>query len=193
MTMVHLMRHGETVWNALGKLQGQADIALSETGRAQVAAQRGALRDETLHVVSSDLARATESAQLMGFHDVATDTRLREINVGSWEGRAIAQLVHENEANYKAWRAGRFTPPDGEAWDAFCARTTAALLEHAATAAAQDAALLLVCHGGVIRSILDHLLALPPERFEPAKPASLSALLLEGQPRLVSYNRYVPA
>lgn len=61
MTLIHLMRHGETEWNALRRLQGQADIALSDVGRAQVRAQRTAFEGLTVHAITSDLARAVQA------------------------------------------------------------------------------------------------------------------------------------
>ena len=186
MTLVHLMRHGETEWNAKRRLQGQADIPLSDRGRAQVRAQSASLNGKEVHAVASDLSRAEETARLMGFLSVGTDPRLREINVGTWEGRPFEDLDAEN---YRAWRIGGFTPPDGEGWAEFCDRTVDALHDHAQTAEQMGRDLLLVCHGGVIRGILNGLLALPIERFAPTAPASLSTIRLGALPALVSYNR----
>src|ERR1700759_3832419 len=87
-----IVRHGESVWNAEGRLQGQADPPLSPKGREEArglaAAGGGALPPR---VVSSDLIRARETAALLGHPDAETDVRLREINVGEWEGGAPAR------------------------------------------------------------------------------------------------------
>lgn len=188
MTIVHLMRHGETVWNAEGKLQGQTDIPLSDTGKAQVKAQSAAVVKEDVHVVSSDLLRTQETARLLGFDQFAVDARLREINVGAWEGRLTRQIIAECGPHYQDWRFGRFTPLGGEIWVDFCLRTEAALTEHAHTADKKGKELLLVCHGGVIRSILAHVLALPVDRFHPVKPASKTTIILAESARLLTYN-----
>ena len=189
MTLVHLMRHGETEWNACRRLQGQADIALSEAGRAQVLAQRAALDGLAVHAVASDLARAVETARLLGFREARTDPRLREIHVGAWQGCPVDDLLRQDAAAYRDWRFGRHTPPGGESWAAFRARTAASLADHAAAADRQGRDLLLICHGGVVRALLDGCLGLPPERFAAAAPASLTTIRLDEQPVLVSYNR----
>lgn len=188
MTLVHLMRHGETTWNAARRLQGQADIGLSYTGRDQVRAQRVALEGLAFHAVASDLARTVETAELLGLGAVPTDARLREIHVGEWQGRAVDALLVKDAEAYYDWRFGRHTPPGGENWAAFRERTVGALVEHAKSAEQQGRDLLLICHGGVIRAILDGLLGLSPERFAAVEPASLSTIRLHEQPALVSYN-----
>lgn len=188
MTLVHLMRHGETEWNAEGRLQGQANIALSELGRAQVRAQRPMFNGHAMHSVASDLARAVETAELIGISDIATDRRLREIDVGLWEGRPVDELIAENAQAYRDWRIGQQTPPDGEPWSDFCDRIVHAVTEHAEAASRQASDLLVVCHGGVIRAALDGLLGLSLERFAAAGPASLCIIRLDDRPALVSYN-----
>ena len=189
MTRVHLMRHGETAWNAAGRLQGQTDIPLSEVGRAQVRAQRDILNGRPVYCVTSDLSRAFETAQIMGFDAPRRDVRLREIHVGSWEGRPVADLLAENERAYRDWRLGRHTPEGGESWADFCERVLAALNDHAETAKAQERDLVLVCHGGVVRAVLDALLGLSPDRFGACEPASLSSIALHAPPLLLAYNR----
>ena len=192
MTLVHLMRHGETEWNAAGRLQGQADIPLSDKGRAQVRAQRDAMRPDTMHCVASDLSRAVETAQIMGFDEPRRDRRLREINVGSWEGREVRGLLAEDERAYRDWRSGRHTPAGGEQWTDFCDRVLVAFDEHAGAAAAEGRDLVLVCHGGVVRAVLDALLGLSPDSFAASATASLSSILLHSPPVLVTYNTPPP-
>ena len=192
MTLIHLMRHGETAWNAQGRLQGQTDIPLSDTGRAQVRAQNGVIQPDGVHCVVSDLSRAVETAQLMGFDAARKDPRLREINVGSWEGRDVKRLLAEDERAYHDWRSGRHTPAGGEPWTDFCDRVLHALKEHAETATTRQKDLLIVCHGGVVRAVLDTLLGLSPDRFAASAPASLSAIRWLSPPVLVSYNKPPP-
>jgi broad specificity phosphatase PhoE len=90
MAMLLLVRHGETDWNADGRLQGQTDRPLSDFGRRQARELAGELVDEELEAIySSDLARARETAEIVGERlglPVALDPELREKDWGTWEG-----------------------------------------------------------------------------------------------------------
>jgi broad specificity phosphatase PhoE len=89
-TRLLLVRHGETDWNADGRLQGQTDRPLSDFGRMQARRLAGALGDETLEAIySSDLARARETAEIVGERlglPVSLEPDLREKDWGTWEG-----------------------------------------------------------------------------------------------------------
>jgi 2,3-bisphosphoglycerate-dependent phosphoglycerate mutase len=89
-TTLLLVRHGETDWNAVGRLQGHTDRPLSDFGRRQAQQLAEELEDEELEAIySSDLARARETAELV--HErlglpVVLDPDLREKDWGTWEG-----------------------------------------------------------------------------------------------------------
>jgi glucosyl-3-phosphoglycerate phosphatase len=173
-----LVRHGQSEWNAVRRLQGQADIALSDLGREQarrLAPVIAAL--DISHALTSDLARAAETARLIGMGNASPTPGLREINVGDWTGAAITDLRATSPADYAAWRAGDFAPNGGELWAAFRARVVESVETARPTVGAN---LLVVCHGGVIRALLEHYLGLPPRRIIPVGPASLTALRLNG-------------
>jgi len=89
-TTLLLVRHGETDWNADGRLQGQTDRPLSDFGRRQARQLAEELADEELEAIySSDLARARETAEIVGERlglAVALDPELREKDWGTWEG-----------------------------------------------------------------------------------------------------------
>jgi 2,3-bisphosphoglycerate-dependent phosphoglycerate mutase len=89
-TTLLLVRHGETDWNADGRLQGQTDRPLSDFGRRQARKLAEELADEPLEAIySSDLARARETAEIVGERlglPVVLDPELREKDWGSWEG-----------------------------------------------------------------------------------------------------------
>lgn len=99
MTVLWLLRHGQTDWNLEGRWQGQSPRApgLNETGRAQAAAAAEALRDERiLAVYSSDLPRARETAERVAAAlglPVTLEPRLREINLGLWEGMLYDEIA----------------------------------------------------------------------------------------------------
>ncbi|HEX5173091.1 MAG TPA: histidine phosphatase family protein [Gaiellaceae bacterium] len=95
MTTLLLVRHGETDWNAAGRLQGHTDRPLSDFGRGQARQLAEELeRDEIEAIHSSDLARARETAEIVGERlglPVALDPDLREKNWGTWEGLTAAE------------------------------------------------------------------------------------------------------
>jgi broad specificity phosphatase PhoE len=89
-TTLLLVRHGETDWNAVGRLQGHTDRSLSDYGRRQARQLAEELVDEELDAIyASDLARARETAEIAGERlgvPVVLDADLREKDWGSWEG-----------------------------------------------------------------------------------------------------------
>jgi probable phosphoglycerate mutase len=90
MTTLLLVRHGETDWNAAGRLQGHTDRPLSDFGRRQARQLAEELADEELEAIyASDLARARETAEIVGERlglPVVLDPDLREKDWGTWEG-----------------------------------------------------------------------------------------------------------
>ena len=90
MTTLLLVRHGETDWNADGRLQGQTDRPLSDFGRRQARKLAEELEGEQLDAIySSDLSRARETAEIVGQRlglPVEIDADLREKDWGTWEG-----------------------------------------------------------------------------------------------------------
>ena len=95
MTTLLLVRHGETDWNADGRLQGHTDRPLSDYGRKQARELGDQLKEEGLEgeeleaIYASDLARARETAEIVGGRlglSVVLDADLREKDWGTWEG-----------------------------------------------------------------------------------------------------------
>jgi glucosyl-3-phosphoglycerate phosphatase len=168
-----LVRHGESTYNAEGRLQGQADPPLSARGRAEAEALAGLLDGR---VISSDLARARETAALLGHPGVPTDSRLREIDVGEWEGRMLAEFPPGPEFS---WRGGPVVPPGGEAWPELVERVGAVVDELLA-----DGPWIAVAHGGVVRAAVTHLTGADARSL--AGPANASVTVLEGR-RLRAY------
>ena len=191
MKRLFLVRHGESEWNAVRRLQGQADISLSAKGEAQATALASTVAQLAPdRVVTSDLRRAYQTASLLGYPDAQRDNRLREVDVGEWTGLPIADIISDDTEAYRGWRAGTYAPPGGEHWQDFSGRTTAAVLGEAETAQR----LLVVCHGGVIRALLQTLLGLAPKRIIPVGPGSLTILASkpdETEMRLEVFN-YAP-
>jgi broad specificity phosphatase PhoE len=163
-----LVRHGQSTWNAEGRLQGQADPPLSALGRREAAALAPALRGFT-RVISSDLRRARQTAEALGHPDAALDPEWREIHVGEWAGRPLAELPPGQEP---AWRGGDLVPPGGEAWEELAARVSDAL--DALLAVGGD--WLVVTHGGVIRAAVSHVTGADARRIAGPPNASVTVV-----------------
>lgn len=152
MARILLVRHGQSVWNADGRWQGQADPPLSELGEEQaVAAARAVGLVEGIY--ASDLARAWHTAELVAARlgaDVAIDPRLRERHAGDWEGRTRAEIDEGWPGYLETGRRPAGYEPDGSVLE----RVLAAL---DAIAAAHDGDVLVITHGGVVRVVERHL------------------------------------
>ncbi len=173
-----LVRHGETVWNAAGRVQGSSDPELSETGREQ--ARRLGLRLERTtftSVVSSDLRRAVQTAQSALPGVIQTDPRLRELDFGAWEGQTWGEVAAADPDALAAWYANPYVhaPTGGESYAALEKRTRGWL-----ETLPKSGRVLAVTHGGPIRSLLYGLTGVPDGhtwRFDPG-PASLTKVTL---------------
>ena len=152
MARILLVRHGQSVWNADGRWQGQADPPLSELGREQAVAAARALGMVDA-IYASDLERAHHTAELVATQlgaDVVVAPNLRERSAGEWEGRTRAEI---DEGWPGFLESGR--RPDGyEPDDSVLARVLTAL---EAIAKAHDGDVLVVTHGGVVRVVERHL------------------------------------
>lgn len=127
--LVYMIRHGQTDWNAEGRLQGQKDIPLNDTGRRQASGNGLALKDilgETapdFDYVASPLGRTRETMELvraeMGLDPLAyrTDDRLVEVSFGDWEGFTISELKQTVRDKVKARARSKwdFIPPGDNA------------------------------------------------------------------------------
>ena len=179
-----LVRHGESTWNAEERLQGQLDPPLSERGREQSRALAEAVDgvpDE--RVISSDLARARETAELLGVRPARVDPRWREIDVGSWGGRTAAEIDAQG-GELTNWRGGPRRAPDGESLEAFSARVGGAVDELVAAGGPW----LVVCHGGCIRVAVAHVTGADPLRLGSPANASATVFELGERPRLLVYG-----
>lgn len=147
-----LLRHGVTDWNDGGRFQGHADIPLNDAGRHQARAAGELLSGAGVtRAVSSDLSRASETAQLItaGWGvDVQSDARLREVDVGSWAGMNVDDIGQSVPDFWPALREGRDfrRSPTGESATGSGQRVALAVLDHA-EAVADGEVLLVVGHG----------------------------------------------
>lgn len=165
MTQVLLVRHAQSEWNASGRWQGWADPPLTEVGHAQArtAGERLAATAEPLQqAVSSDLDRARTTAQIIaGLAGTPELQRrgtveevpgLRELDVGAWSGHTRVEIAAKWPDELARWDAGELaSAPGGEDRRHFDERVRAALTE--VFSASRHERLLVVAHGGVVRSV----------------------------------------
>lgn len=153
-TTLLLVRHGETDWNRDRLWQGHTGPALNDVGRRQAAELAGRISHVDA-VYSSDSERAHETALILAARlglRVTTDTRLREIDFGEWEGLTRAQIDERFGTSFANWLSGASpTPTGGESDKAMAARVFTAVSEIAQRHPAGR--VLIVTHGGPIRAV----------------------------------------
>ncbi|MFF8836788.1 histidine phosphatase family protein [Streptomyces sp. NPDC015130] len=165
-----LWRHGQTSWNLERRFQGSTDIELTEAGVAQ--ARRAARLLTALKpdaVVSSDLKRAAataaELAALTG-HTIAHDSALRETYAGEWQGLTHDEIVARYGEQYAAWKRGEpVRRGGGELETEVADRAAPVVLEHAEKLP-ENGTLVVVSHGGTIRTTIGRLLGLEARHWE---------------------------
>lgn len=160
-TRLHLVRHGESEWNAARRVQGQSSQApsLTSLGRAQARTAAWVLAEltpRTRLVVSSDLPRARETALIVALAlglPLRCDPGLREQDLGELEGRGLDDAAPGGgtvEDSVEAlWQDHRRRPPGGESVGELHRRIHEALARIAAAEASEE--LVMVTHGGPIR------------------------------------------
>jgi probable phosphoglycerate mutase len=155
-----LARHGETAWNAIGRLQGRTDIELNDAGREQARSLAVQLGDAGIQAVwTSDLSRARQTGEIVAaalrLAPPQIDPELRERSFGVFEGLTRDECATRHPEAWQAWQAHTAAPPGGESRESVCARMTSAL---ARILASEGGPALVVSHGGVMRLWLMQLL-----------------------------------
>lgn len=157
------IRHCQTDWNVLHRLQGQADIELNRNGRrqAEVLVEKLTTHNPTL-IISSDLKRAAETARIIATGlgiEIQHDTRLRECSFGAFEGKTWNE-IEESLGIKKAdvWRGAEysydFTPYQGESRDEVLRRHLSLLDD---ISRFEHACIVIVGHGTGLGTLLSSL------------------------------------
>ncbi|MCS4490513.1 histidine phosphatase family protein [Corynebacterium sp. ES2794-CONJ1] len=166
-----LLRHGETSYNASGRMQGHLDTELSTRGRAQAAQVAAFLETVKIsRIISSDLTRASETARAVGERlgvEVTIDNRLRETNLGQWQARSHAEVDRQFPGLRAYWRHDpTWAPPGGESRLEVARRARPVVDELMREFALWDqGTVLLVAHGGTISALTSHLLELESHQY----------------------------
>lgn len=163
MTELYIIRHGRTVWNAAGKIQGSADIELTEDGRMGAVLTGEAWEKAGLHfdaVYSSPLKRAYATALLVSGYTGLTvnrEDRLRELNFGVLEGQSFE---HIQDGDFDPDHGCFFTHPElykrpdgGESLEELCARA-ASFLSDLLSEYKDGQRVLIVAHGAMNKALM---------------------------------------
>ncbi|MDB4975990.1 MAG: phosphoglycerate mutase [Myxococcaceae bacterium] len=159
---LYLTRHGRTPWNLLGRFQGHTDVPLDEVGRAQAAQLAETLRGRIEAVVSSDLLRASETAQIvsaaLAIPVLAVDPDLRERGYGVFEGLTSSECMARFPAAWAARERDRNAePPGGEPRSVVLSRMKRGLENATAVLQGRHRRALIVSHGSSLRMFLEAL------------------------------------
>ncbi len=189
-TRLALLRHGETSWTQDKRVQGRTDVALSDRGRAALAALRLPSGWTSASVMSSPLIRCQQSAAALGLQHVTVEPRLIEMDWGDWEGRRLADLRAElgMAMTVNEDRGVDFQPPQGESPRMVLERVRPWLVQ----CAISEAATVAVTHRGVIRVIFAlatgwDMLGRPPVKLDWTALHSFT-LDSEGVPSVLQLN-----
>jgi probable phosphoglycerate mutase len=184
------VRHGETDYNAEGRLQGQRDIPLNRRGRAQASAIGRALRmampdaiaalEAAEAFVASPLGRTRQTMELaraaLGLppQRYGLEPALKELTFGEWEGLTWPQVAKRDPAGARAREADKwnFAPPDGESYAMLAARLQPWL-------DSLKADCFVVSHGGVARALMTLIAGVSPSAAENADIWQGKAILFD--------------
>ena len=167
MTELWLVRHGQTDWNLTGRWQGQASYApgLNDVGRAQALAIRDQMKDVNFSAIySSDLLRARQTSELIAEPlglTVTLEPRLREINLGVWEGMLSMEIAerYPQELAERARDPFHTRAPQGESPMEVAERVIAAVNDIAKEHIGKS--VIIVSHGVSLAIIICHAQGFP--------------------------------
>ncbi len=168
---VVLWRHGQTVWNAENRFQGQTDVPLDEIGVQQAGRAARLLAALTPDlIVSSDLRRASDTAAPLADilkQPVHVDEGLRETYAGRWEGQVAQDILADDGDAYRAWQRGEDVRAGttGERRSEVAERAVAAVKRALAQLSDTSGTVVVVTHGGAGRAVVGRMLGLPQEHW----------------------------
>ncbi|PJI10286.1 alpha-ribazole phosphatase [Clostridium sp. CT7] len=166
MLEITLVRHGETVSNSEGRYLGWTDVDLNEKGINQAKKVSSKLKNKKFDIImSSPLKRARHTAEIIRNDNIIYDDDLKEINFGSWDNLSYKEIEKGYPEECKSWGEDwkNFIFPDGEGVLQMYKRASNFIdklkAEH------KNGSILIVTHGGIIRSITAYLLNMGLEGY----------------------------
>jgi len=165
---LYFVRHGQTEWNAIRRMQGQWNSDLSELGRAQAEVNGKFLKRLGIeYLVASPLDRTRQTARIIADHlkiEFDVDDRLKEWDCGVWSGEMWDELREKWPNEFAAWQSDQFLyrAPGAENYPDMIERSTPFLTEVLAKRFTKAA---IVSHGMIGRAMIGTLLLKPPEEM----------------------------
>ena len=173
MTILVLIRHGQSVWNATNRFTGWTDVELSEKGEIEAATAGEQLADVRFDVVhTSALIRAQRTAEIVmnknrvsGEIPTKQDERLNERHYGDLQGlnKAETAEIHGAEQGHIWRRSFDVPPPGGESLEMTAERTIPYFVEEIIPDLGSGMNVIVAAHGNSLRSIVMHIEAISPE------------------------------
>lgn len=195
--VLYIVRHGQTIDNLEGRIQGHTDSPLTELGIKQAEAAAHRLSQERLDCIySSDLNRALDTSRIIAQAQsnecpIIPDSRIRELNLGAAQGLTREQYADLRPEEYALWRQDSIKnrPQGAESIEEAIDRC-ADFLDYIAKNYQNEANLGIVAHGGSIKSLLLSALQLPVHCYRRLVTANagLTILELSTQPLLRVFN-----
>ena len=201
---IYIIRHGETEYNRDGIIQGHTDVPLSDTGQKQAEKAAEFYLDQVdgdklniIAVYSSDLKRASQTAKafLKRLNGKAEKfpvhylKELREIYLGSWEGKTKLQLLEETKiagvSLFKEWynHPDKVVLPGMESMTTFYNRTVATLSNimsfHLNQQPEEKDTVFIFTHGGFLSMIYNYIMGREPGNFRKLRNPNLSSIVIE--------------
>ena len=175
MTMLVLIRHGQSVWNAANRFTGWTDVELSEKGEIEAADAGIKLADVRFDVVhTSGLIRAQRTADIVmskntvsGKISTRVDERLNERHYGDLQGlnKAETAEIHGSDQVHIWRRSFDVPPPGGESLEMTAERTIPYFVEEIIPDLESGKNVLVAAHGNSLRSIVMHIEGISPEEI----------------------------
>lgn len=192
----YLVRHGETEWNAIGRMQGQLDSVLTSRGREQALASAALLQRFGVDTLfASPLGRVRETLDIMR-DDVPIapvfDDRLKEWSSGAWSGQRHAEVEAKWPIEWAAWKADRYNyrSPGGENFIDLIDRARAFFSDTLQPPGHRTA---IVAHGFMNRALAAVLLSLEPEDMLRIRQGNDTIIRVVGEEGARSVDHFVGA
>lgn len=168
-TQLYMTRHGQTLWNAAGRMQGQLNSDLTELGKHQALWLGERLNDVDLDIIiSSSSKRALDTAELIRGSrniEIIKKETLREMHLGSWQGMHF-QDIKENfpKAYDDFWHhPHKYVPVDGEGFEQLNKRVIDEV--ECIIKKYEHKKILIVAHGVVLRALITYFEEKPQNEF----------------------------
>lgn len=161
---IYIVRHGETSWNSVKRLQGSVDIELNENGRALAIETGKNLMDTKIDkIFSSPLKRAYETASLIRNGrdiEIETDDRIKEISFGHYEGESFSELIRDENLTFKYFfkKPELYVPAeDAETLEHLIERGASFMKDKVEPLADSYERIMIVAHGAMNKAIMSYI------------------------------------